>query len=107
MILLLDRFRFTATLISGGGRDIYGEPQPTTETPLEGCLLVPAPRTEEELFSDVTETRATLYFNHDAKVSKKDRIRTPEGSPISGTWAVDADVVYYPLVTEVQLRKES
>ena len=104
---MLDRFRFTATLLSGGGRDKYGEPLPNVETPLEGCLLSPTPKTELDNLSEVTETKATLYFHHDTKVSKGDRIRTPEGSPIPGLWAVDADTIYYPLVTEVQLRKDS
>lgn len=105
--MLLDKFRFTATLISGGGRDSWGNPLPKTETPIPGCLLSPDPKSELDNLTEKSETTANLHFTEKISIPKNAQIRTPEGSPIAGTWAVDGDVIYWPLGVEVRLRKES
>lgn len=105
--MLLDRFRFTATLLSGGGRDDWNNPLPVVETEIPGCLLTPDPKSEIDNRSEESDTTATLHFKGQITVPKNARIRTPIGAPIAGTWAVDGDPVYWPLGVEVNLRKES
>lgn len=102
---LLDRFRFTATLLSGGGRDERGNVLPKTETEIPGCLLTPKPRGEMDNFSENSETEADLHINHTVVIPKNAQIRTPIGSPIAGTWDVDGDAINWPLGTEVRLKK--
>lgn len=105
--MLLDRFRFTATLLTGGGRDSRGNPLPVVETEIPGCLLSPDPKSEFDNLTEKSDTTATLYFKERITVPKNARIHTPNGAPITGTWAVDGDPVYWPLGVEVNLRKES
>lgn len=105
--MLLDKFRFTATLLIGGGRDSWGNLLPVTETPLPGCLLSPDPRTELDNLAEKSETTAKLHFKEHITVPKNARIRTPIGAPIAGTFAVDGDPIYWALGVEVPLRKES
>ena len=105
--MLLDKFRFTAVLLSGGGRDSRGNPLPIVESDIPGCLLAPDPKSELDNLSEKSETTATLFFKQQITIPKNARIRTPEGSPIPGTWAVDGDPTYWPLGVEVNLRKES
>ena len=105
--MLLDRFRFTATLLTGGGRDSRGNPLPTFETEIPGCLLTPDPKSEFDNLTEKSDTTASLHFKEHITVPKNARIRTPQGSPIPGEWAVDGDPVYWPLGAEVNLRKES
>lgn len=105
--MLLDRFRFTATLLTGGGKDDRGNNLPSTALPITGCLLNPQPKSELDNLSESSETLAVLYFNHRLAIPKNARIITPFESSMPGTWAVDGDPVYWPLGTEVNLRKDS
>jgi len=105
--VLLDKFRFTAVLLSGGGRDDRGNPLPVIESEIPGCLLAPTPKSELDNLTENSDTTATLYFKQRITIPKNARIRTPEGSPIPGIFAVDGDPIYWPLGVEVNLRKES
>lgn len=103
---MLDRFRFTATLITGGGQDEFFENLPTTETPIPGCLLSPKPKSEFDSLNEKSETYATLFFKAPIDIPKDAQIRTPANSPVEALWMVDGDPIYWPLGVEVNLRKE-
>lgn len=103
---LLDRFKFTAILLLESERDDLWDEPSKTEIEIHGCLLTPKPRGELDSLSETSETEADLHIDHIVHIPKNAQIRTPVGSPIAGTWAVDGDAINWPLGTEVRLRKE-
>lgn len=109
---IVDRFPAewlaTVTLIRGGGRDARGNPLPSTELELEGCLLAARSTSEPVDRSDLTEAKGVLYRRRTFTFLSTDRVRVPQGSLLSaGVWAVDGEPSTWPAGVEVPLRKES
>lgn len=108
---VLDAFplswRTDVTVLRGGGRDVKGNPQPATETPVEGCLIGPRATTEPTEFSDIVDSTAVLYRSIDDGFSflPTDRIVVPEGSRMSGEWSVDGVPSEWPMGVEVGLKR--
>lgn len=89
----------------GGGRNSDGDPRPVTRTPLTRVLLAPRATTDPQDRSDVTTTTAVLYGAPGLDVTSSDVIVVPETHPMRGRWGVDGDPSFWPLGTEVPLRK--
>lgn len=56
-----ESWRTDVTILRGGGRDRFGNPQPEQEIPWRGCMIA-ARATEDPLSrADLTDTAAVLY----------------------------------------------
>jgi hypothetical protein len=95
-------WRTDVVVLRGGGRDPKGNPLPTVEIPVEGCLIGPRSTSEPLDRSDTAESNVALY--HDAFLFlSKDRIRVPEGNRMAGEWSVAGRPGEWPLGVEVPL----
>lgn len=107
---LLDSFpstwRTTVTVKSGGGRDKYGDPLPSTIREIPGCLLAPRSSSEPNYQSAYVEGAAVLYTPSGSGITSTDQVITPEGSVLQGTWSVNGDPIRWPWGEEIQLRKD-
>lgn len=105
---LPDAWKTTVTVVRGNRLDEDGDPisgAPSEHT-LTGCLL--APKSHEDALdrSDVTFGEGVLFCPPGSDVLPTDRIKTPTGSPLPGTWAVDGEIISWPYGVQVNLRKE-
>lgn len=94
------------TVLRGGGRDPFGNPLPTEEIPVTGCLAAARSTAEPLDRTDLTEARGVLYHD-DFEFQPTDRIRFPETATLRGTWAVAGEPSRWPMGIEVPLRKDS
>lgn len=115
--LLPTSYHHTAVRLSGGGRDVFGDPATETSTAIPGCLIAPVvSRDEEADFASFTTDRATLYAPRTVideqgqqvttTFDVTDRIRTPADSAIPGLWAVEAPPIAWPDGWQIPLRRE-
>lgn len=100
-------WRFTAEVLSGGGRDKWGDPLPETSALVEGCLLAPQTSSDPADFSAFVTDKAVLYAPSSASFTSVSRVRTPAESPLPGLWAVDGSPVRWPAGWAVPLRREA
>jgi hypothetical protein len=100
-------WRTDVTVIRGGGRDAKGNPLPTTEIPVTGCLLAPRSTAEPLDRTNGFDSSAALY--HDLEPGlvflASDRIRVPEGSRLAGEWSVQGRPGEWPNGWEVGLER--
>jgi hypothetical protein len=93
------------TVIRGGGSDPMGNPLPTEEIPVTGCLPAPRATSDPVDRSDLTSATAVLYHEN-FDFQSTDRIRFPDTAVLRGTWAVDGEPQRWPVGIEVPLRKD-
>lgn len=103
---LPDYWKITVELISNPGRDDDGNLRPNTSQMVNGCLLSPSSTTEQD-GSDLVTVSAVLAMPTGIQVHSTDRVRTFPGSPVVAVWNVVGEPAYFPLGTEVQLRRDS
>lgn len=94
----------TTVLIRRGGRDEDGNPLPTTDHPVPGCMVGPRATRDPVDRSDVTETFVTLYGPPRMDVRSTDVLVVPDDHPMRGKYQVNGDPGYWPSGTEVPLR---
>ncbi|MDN4644926.1 hypothetical protein [Arthrobacter sp. PsM3] len=93
----------SVTVLRGGGRDAKGNPLPTTEITVTGCLIAPRATAEPVYRADVVSSTAVLYRDPGFTFLPDDRIRVPAGARMAGTWSVDGRVGDWPHGVEVGL----
>jgi hypothetical protein len=92
-------------VLRGGGRDAKGNPLPTSEIVVTGCLVGARATAEPLDRSDVVDSKAVLYRDPDPDFTflPADRVRVPQGQRMAGTWSVDGRPGEWPLGVEVGL----
>jgi hypothetical protein len=93
----------TVTVLRGGGKDAKGNPLPTQEIVVSGCLLAPRATADPLDRSDVVSSTAVLYRDPGFTFLPKDQIRVPQGSRMAGLWSVDGRPGEWPHGSEVGL----
>lgn len=91
------------TVLRGGGRDAKGNPLPTTEIAVTGCLIGPRSTADPIDRSDVVDGKAVLYRGPGFRFLSTDRIRVPDGALMAGEWSVDGRPGEWPFGSEVGL----
>lgn len=102
-----DDWRTDVTVLRGGGRDDWGNPEPFVEIPVAYCAVGWSSSVEPEDRTDLTESSAHLYRDPDSGFSfaSTDRIIVPDSHPCAGTWVVDGRPRGWPLGVHVQLKE--
>lgn len=93
----------TVTVLRGGGKDPKGNPLPTQEIAVSGCLMAPRATADPVDRSAVVSLTAVLYRDPGFTFMPTDRIRVPNGARMSGLWAVDGRPGEWPHGSEVGL----
>jgi len=91
------------TVLRGGGRDAKGNPLPTVEIQLSGCLIGARATADPIDRSDVTDSKAVLYRGPGFTFMPSDRIRIATGQRMAGEWSVDGRPSEWPFGSEVGL----
>ena len=91
------------TVLRGGGRDAKGNPLPTVELAVTGCLIAPRATADPVDRSDVTSGTAVLYRGPGFTFQSTDRIRVAAGDRMAGLWAVEGRPGEWPFGSEVGL----
>lgn len=101
-----DSWKVPATVVRGGGRDDWGELQPTEEIPRKWVLIGKGTTVEANSASSLVETTMKLY-DPDTKFQYQptDQIEVPEGHMNSGKWAVAGLPFQWPYGSEVPLER--
>lgn len=101
------KYRITVTVLRGGGRDDRGNPLPTTEIPVDGCLWAPRGTSEPNDFSDIPASRSVLYRSiHDGfRFHSTDQVVIPEDERGAGRWSVAGQPSEWPSGVEVPLER--
>lgn len=96
-----------ATIIRGGARDAKGNPQPTQEIPVTGCLIGPRATAQPLDRTNGFDSTAVLY--HDLEPGlvflASDRVRVPDGALLAGDWSVTGRPGEWPHGWEVGLER--
>lgn len=99
-------WKVPATVIRGGGRDDWGELQPTEEIERPEVLIGKGTTSEANSASSLVETTLTLYDPDPAfKYLPTDRIVVAEGHLNAGDWAVSGLPFEWPYGSEVPLER--
>ena len=93
----------TVTVLRGGGRDAKGNPLPTQEIQVSGCLIGSRATADPVDRSDVVDGKAVLYRGPGFRFLAADRIRVPDGAMMAGEWSVDGRPGEWPFGSEVGL----
>lgn len=89
-------------VVRSGGRDAKGNPLPTQEIPVAGCLIGLRSTADPVDRSDLVTSTAVLYHEGFVFLST-DRIRVPVGARMAGEWSVDGRPGEWPHGVEVGL----
>ena len=93
----------SVTVLRGGGRDAKGNPLPTQEIEVTGCLLAPRATADPVDRSDVVSGQAVLYRGPGFTFMSTDRVRVPHGVRMAGEWSVEGRPAEWPYGSEVGL----
>lgn len=91
------------TVIRGGGRDAKGNPLPTVEIEVTGCLIAPRAASDPVDRSDLVDNNAVLYRGPGFTFLSTDRIRVAHGQRMAGEWSVEGRPGEWPFGSEVGL----
>jgi hypothetical protein len=91
------------TVLRGGGRDAKGNPLPTSEIVVTGCLIGARATADPVDHSDVVDGKAVLYRGPGFRFMPTDRIRVPDGARMAGEWVVEGRPGEWPFGSEVGL----
>lgn len=81
----------TVIVSRGGGVDRWGDPLPSVQIPIPGCVLAPRTSTEDTLnFNDTVITGQTIYAPPEATFLATDTVKLP-GETGTAQWAVVGD----------------
>lgn len=98
-------WRCTITVQRGGGRDRDGDPVAATEHTIPDCLVGARATKDPVDRSDLTDSTAVAYAPVRADVVSTDVVVVPEGHFMAGVYHVDGDPGFWPLGTEIPLRR--
>lgn len=98
-------WRCDLTVNRSGGRNEDGDPIPATTHVLADCLVGRRETTDPVDRSDLTESTAVALGPPRADVVSTDTIVVPEGHFMAGSYVVDGDPGFWPLGTEIPLRR--
>lgn len=98
-------WRCTITVRRGGGRNADGDPVPGSEHTIPDCLVGSRSTKEPVDRSDLTESTAVAFAPPRADVVSTDTITVPAGHFMAGEYVVDGDPGFWPLGTEIPLRR--
>ena len=90
-------------VLRGGGRDAKGNPLPTVEINVTGCLIGPRATSDPVDRSDLVDSKAVMYRGPGFTFLSTDRIRVPHGARMAGMWAVEGRPGEWPFGSEVGL----
>ena len=97
-------WKVPATVVRGGGRDDWGELQPTEEIARPAVLIGKGTTVEANAASSLVDTSLSLYDGDPTfEYQATDRIVIPEGYRNAGTWAVSGKPFQWPFGSEVPL----
>lgn len=91
----------------GSGRNKDGDPTPAAVHVVPGCMVGARSTSDPTDRSDLTDTAAVLYALPRADFASTDTVVVPAEHFMAGTYAVDGDPGFWPLGTEVPLRRTS
>lgn len=98
-------WRCDVTVHRSGGRNADGDPTPGSDHVIQDCLVGRRATEEPVDHSDLTDTLAVMYGPVGADVTSTDQITVPSGHFMAGTYSVAGDPGFWPMGTEVPLRK--
>lgn len=88
-----------------GGRNDDGDPVPGSDHVLTDCLVARRGTKDPVDRAELTDTAAVLYGPAGADVKSTDTLTVPESHWMAGEYAVDGDPGFWPIGTEVPLKK--
>jgi hypothetical protein len=91
------------TVLRGGGRDAKGNPLPTVELTVTGCVIAPRATADPVDRADIVDSKAVLYRGPGFTFYSTDRIRIATGKRMAGEWSVDGRPSEWPFGSEVGL----
>lgn len=88
-----------------GGRNSDGDPVPSSDHIIGDCLVGRRSTSDPIDRSELTDTSAVMYAPAAADIKSTDTITVPASHWMAGEYAVDGDPGFWPLGTEVPLKK--
>lgn len=100
-------WRCDVTVKRSGGKDANGDPTPTQDIPLEDVLVGPVDSSNPVDRSEFPDTSAVLCGGPGIDIRSTDRVIVPVGHLMNGTYQVEGDPGFWPLGTQVNLKRVS
>ncbi len=93
------------TVHRSGGYDANGDPVPAQDHNVSDCLVGRRGTSEPQDRTELTDTTAVLYGPAGMDVISTDTITVPAPHGMAGEYTIDGDPGFWPLGTEVPLRR--